>query len=210
MPTDSTDIPSTWKAERLGALAVIGTGATPLRKRRDYYGGAIPWLKSACVNDDPVIQADEYITDLAIAETNAKLFPVGTLLMAMYGEGATRGKVTELGIGAATNQALAAIVLRTEHADLRPFLKLALRAEYEAHRELSAGGVQPNLSLTLVRDMVIPVPPPAERVEIVRRVGMLFRLADTIETGLSAAADCTGRLPAAILAKAFRGQRLST
>lgn len=208
--TNSTDIPPTWKVEQLGTIAVVGTGATPLRKRRDYYGGAIPWLRSACVNDDPVLQADEYITDVAIAETNAKLFPVGTLLMAMYGEGATRGKVTELGIAAATNQALAAIILRPQQAELRSYLKFALRAQYQTHRELSAGGVQPNLSLTLIRDMVVPVPPPAERGEIVRRVEMLFRLADAIESTLSAAADCAGRLPAAILAKAFRGQVLST
>ena len=144
-------LPASWTVARLGSLATVGTGATPLRKRSDYYSGAIPWLKSACVKSDPVVQADEFITDRALAETNAKVFPVGTLLMAMYGEGATRGTVTELGIPAATNQALAAIVLPAERAALLPYQKLALQAEYQANRELSAGGVQPNLSLGLIR-----------------------------------------------------------
>jgi hypothetical protein len=102
-----------WSRCSLDEIAEVGTGATPKRgERRFYAGGEIPWVTSGAVNAPIVRSAEEFITKEAIRETNCKVFSAGTLLMAMYGEGQTRGKVAVLGIDAATNQAIAAIQVK--------------------------------------------------------------------------------------------------
>jgi type I restriction enzyme S subunit len=89
--------------------------------------------------------------------SNCEVFPVGTILIAMYGQGLTRGRTGKLGIPATTNQACAAILpspkINTDY--LWTFLKLS----YNEIRDLGRGGNQPNLNLSMVRDLVIPVPP---------------------------------------------------
>ena len=85
---------SSWSECSLGQIAEVGTGATPKRgEKRFYAGGSIPWVTSGAVNAPIVKSAQEFLTEAAIRETNCKVFPAGTLLMAMYGEGKTRGRV---------------------------------------------------------------------------------------------------------------------
>src|SRR5271157_5787599 len=85
-----------------------GSGITPSRQRTDYYGGAIPWVKSGELRESEIFQTEEYVTDNALSETALKLIPAGALLVAMYG--ATVGRVGLLGIQATTNQAVCHIV----------------------------------------------------------------------------------------------------
>src|SRR5207245_933302 len=100
------DQPANWTSTAIGSIARVTSGATPLRSRKEYWdGGTIPWVTSALVNDDAIDQVREYVTPLALRETNIKLMPPGTLLVAMYGEGQTRGRCAELTIEATTNQA---------------------------------------------------------------------------------------------------------
>ena len=104
------ELPDGWCWITVENIADIGTGATPLRSEAKYYENAtIPWVTSGALNNLFVETAEECITTAATQETNAKVFPKHTLLIAMYGEGKTRGKVSELLIEAATNQACAAI-----------------------------------------------------------------------------------------------------
>lgn len=158
-PDVGAELPEGWVRTTIGALVDVATGATPLRKRADYFNGSIPWVTSGAVNAGVIREASEYITELALQETNAKVFPVGTLLVAMYGEGQTRGRVAELGISAATNQALAALLFDGHCEQLRPYLRLFLLENYERIRHASFGGVQPNLSLGVIRDTPVPLPP---------------------------------------------------
>jgi type I restriction enzyme S subunit len=147
------------KKIKISDIAEVGTGATPKRGNIKYWmEGSVPWVTSSVVNKDIVNEASEYITQSALKETNTKLFPKGTLLMAMYGEGKTRGKVTELGFEAATNQALAAIQLKNEYVKYKDFIKLFFLKNYEEIRTKSAGGVQPNLNLSIIKNMEIPIP----------------------------------------------------
>ena len=209
--SDEEDWPTSWVAAPIGCLVDVATGATPLRKRRDYYEhGTVPWVKSAAVNADRITHVEEFITETALRETNAKLFPPGTLLIAMYGEGATRGKVAELAVPAATNQALAALIFDDRTDALRPFLKLVLKSLYSENREASAGGVQPNLSLGMIRAIRVPLPPIREQQEIVRQVEALFSLADTIERRAAAASIRVDALTRSILGRAFRGELVLT
>jgi type I restriction enzyme S subunit len=204
-----SELPDTWRWVPMGSLVNVATGATPLRSRSDYYGGEVPWVTSGSVNAGFIVEAADYITDLALKETNVKLFPQGTLLVAMYGEGQTRGRVGELGITATTNQAVAALVFHDDEELLKPYLKLFLLENYERIRALSFGGVQPNLSLAVIRSTPVPLPPIAEQHEIVRRVDRLLKLADTLNQRVDSALTRVGRSGDVLLAKAFRGELVS-
>jgi type I restriction enzyme, S subunit len=203
--------PASWHRTTIGDLVKVATGATPLRKRVDYYrGGTIPWVTSGAVNQSLITQAEECITKTALRETNAKIFPPGTLLVAMYGEGATRGKVAELGIAAATNQAVAALLFDQTSIDLKPFLKLTLQSQYMQHREAAAGGVQPNLSLGAIRAISVAIPAEAERREIIDRIDTLLSLADRIDEQVTVAKNRLDYIARSFVAKALRGELVPT
>ncbi|MDQ0316826.1 restriction endonuclease subunit S [Amorphus orientalis] len=196
-----------WPTVKLEEIAEVGTGATPKRGNADYYSnGSIPWITSGAVNQGLILQADDFITDRAIQETNCKLFPAGTLVVAMYGEGKTRGKVALLGLSAATNQALAAVRIRNSEVSALQYVYLFLQSVYLALREEAAGGVQPNLNLSIVKAIQLPLPPLEEQHEIVRRIESAFARIDRLAAEAKRALELVGRLDEAILAKAFRGE----
>lgn len=209
VPADE-DLPETWCVTTVGALVDVATGATPLRSRADYFGGIIPWVKSGATRTSVIRESTEFITDLAIKETNTKVFPAGTLVVAMYGEGQTRGRVAELGIAAATNQALAALLFDEDTEALRPYLHLFFLENYERIRQLSFGGVQPNLSLGVIKETQLPLPPLEEQIEIVSRVKSLFDIAERLQSRILRAAPRIDQSSRAVLAKAFRGELLES
>jgi type I restriction enzyme S subunit len=151
--TNSNRLPTS----RIDQLCDVATGSTPARNRADYYDGPHPWIKTGEVDTPLITSAEECISDAAIAETNCKLFPVGTLLIAMYGQGKTRGKVGMLGIPAATNQACAAI-LPSQKIN-RHFLYTQLSLMYEHLRAMGRGGNQENLNLGMIKSLEVLVPP---------------------------------------------------
>jgi type I restriction enzyme S subunit len=167
-PSTDTPLPDGWAWASIDQLAEAGTGATPKRDKSAYWNdGDVPWVTSSVVNGDYVDEASEFVTKLALAETNLTLYPAGTLLIAMYGEGKTRGKCAELRIPAATNQALSALQVASS---VRGYLRHFLELNYEEMRKVASGGVQPNLNLSLVRAVCVPLPPLAEQVRIVAEV----------------------------------------
>jgi len=120
-------LPEGWKWVKIEDIATIGTGATPLKGNKKYYdNGKIAWVTSGALNDEYVKEATDYVTEHALRETNLSVYPKHTLLLAMYGEGKTRGKCSELLIEASTNQAIAAIHFENHDYRVRPFLKYFL------------------------------------------------------------------------------------
>ncbi len=201
------DLPQGWVWATVEQLATAGTGATPLRGQTKYWqGGTIPWITSGALNDLYVEKADEFITFKALAETNTKLFPIGTLLIAMYGEGKTRGKVSELRIEAATNQACAALVFDMTALLSKPYLKLYFQKNYEDIRKQASGGVQPNLNLSIIRQTAIPLPPLPEQHRIVAEVERRLAAAKALETAVEQSLARAGRLRQMILQRAFEGR----
>lgn len=199
-----------WKESNLQAVASVGTGATPLRSNRRFYSDSgTPWVTSAATAQSVVRQSTEYVTDAAIAVHRLRKYPIGTLLVAMYGEGRTRGQVTELGIEATINQACAAIVVDAKKVEPK-FIKLSLQANYLQMRELAEGGNQPNLNLSKMKDFRLLLPlEMREQVEIVRRAEGLLAHADRVELYLTAAYAQVERVASSLLAKAFRGELIS-
>lgn len=200
-------LPEGWTSTTIEQLVDVGTGATPLRSRTDYYeNGSIAWITSGALNELFVDKAEEFITDLAINRTNAKVFPSGSLLVAMYGEGKTRGKVSELRIAAATNQACAVLVFNGSSEKAKAFVKLFLQKNYEDIRRLSSGGVQPNLNLSIIKRTLLPLPPLPEQQRINAEVERRFTISAEIEGCLDANLARAHRLRQSILAQAFSGK----
>jgi type I restriction enzyme S subunit len=141
----------------LGSMSKISSGLTPLKSNRAFYeGGTIPWITSGDLHQGLITRAKQFVTQSALDETTLRVVPAGALLIAMYGEGKTRGTAAELGIDATTNQACAAVVLHDPR--LRGWVRLVLDATYSKLRRLAAGGVQPNLNLSVVGAIQIPIP----------------------------------------------------
>ena len=203
---DERGVSDDWVDCDVQSIAQVGTGSTPLRSNSNFFASTgTPWVTSAATSQPVVLAAHEYVTDAAIAAHRLKTFPIGTLLVAMYGEGKTRGQITELGIQATINQACAAVVVDTKRA-MNGFVKLSLQANYFEMRELAEGGNQPNLNLSKVKAFPLRLPSIEEQAEIVRRVESLFAWADRLEARYAAARAHVERLTPALLAKAFRGE----
>lgn len=141
----------------IGEFAEVRTGATPLRTEPKYYGGPIPWVKTGEVARNFANGVEETISNYAIEETNCKVFPAGTVLVAMYGQGDTRGKTAILPFDAATNQACAAILPGRKHDSF--FLNSQLQLLYTDMRAKSLGGNQKNLSLGIIKALEVKLPP---------------------------------------------------
>ena len=200
-------LPHGWCWTSIDELATVGTGATPRRGNDEYYvGGTIPWVTSGALNEDVVSTATELVTERAVRETNLCLYPAGSLLMAMYGEGRTRGKVAELGIAATTNQAIAAILLTETAEVLRPLVRYALWETYARIRDVSSGGVQPNLNLEKVRGLPVPLCPLEESAVLAGTVGRALEGCAQLRTRCATQAHAFSDLERATLAKAFRGE----
>ena len=191
-------------------IADVNTGATPKRGNVKYWeNGNIPWVTSGVVNKPFVNEPSEYITDTAIKETNCKIIEKGSLLVAMYGEGKTRGKCCELNIDAATNQALAAITLKEETQYSKEFVKWFFVKNYEEIRLLSSGGVQPNLNLTLIKNTILPFPSEEVQHQIVQEIESRLSVSDKVEESIIESLEKAKALRQSVLKKAFEGTLLS-
>lgn len=149
-------LPTGWEWKKLNDLCKTTSGGTPSRGNPGYFSGDIPWIKSGELKDGLITDSEEHITESAIESSNAKKFPKGTLLIAMYG--ATVGKLGILDIEAATNQAVCAI-FPGEHLN-RNYLFWFLKFYRKDLIDASFGGAQPNISQALIRSIEVPIPFP--------------------------------------------------
>jgi type I restriction enzyme, S subunit len=167
---DINNIPKHWEVKKLGEVCFTTSGGTPNRKYKNYYNGKIPWVKSGELDKGLILDSEEKITYEAIKNSSAKVFPKGTLLIALYG--ATIGKLAFLGIDAATNQAICGIYQNENIESNYIFHFLALNKQYLIKQ--GVGGAQPNISQTILKNLDIPLPPLPEQQQIVTKIETLF------------------------------------
>jgi type I restriction enzyme S subunit len=153
---------------KMGAVADIRNGTTPRRARDEYWKGSIPWLPTGKVNDRIIDAADEFITEQALEECPLTLIPAGSTLIAMIGEGQTRGRAAMLAIDACINQNFGAVI---PGKTLDPwYLFYLLESNYEALRHWSQGTNQHALSCGLLKEFPIPIPDLNRQREIVESI----------------------------------------
>ncbi|OAK52988.1 restriction endonuclease subunit S [Rhodococcoides kyotonense] len=143
------DVSADGYVELSDVLSVAKSGGTPRRSNQENYLGNIPWLKSGEVVGGRITSTEELISDTGLSSSAAWLAPEGATVVAMYGDGKTRGQVGRLATPMATNQAVLALVADREKADSR-FLYFWLRSRQSELRERGAGAAQKNLSKKIV------------------------------------------------------------
>lgn len=151
-----------WEEVSIGSTSKCFSGGTPSRTKDEYYNGNIPWITSGKLNDRYVDSVNEYITELGLQNSSAKIVKNGSVLVAMYG--ATAGKVAlNMVDGATVNQAVLALEPKEEFHNM--FLFYLLEVEMLKALLLVQGG-QPNLSATIIKAIKIKVPTYIEQQKI--------------------------------------------
>lgn len=171
------DVPTHWEVWRISRFARVGNGSTPSRARPSYWdGGTYPWLNSSQVNRGYIDSADQFITRTALRECHLPKVPAGSVLVAITGQGKTRGMSAQLGIEATINQHLAYITPRVPVASAE-YLHLALSAAYPQLRAISddSGSTKGALTCEDLKQFKLALPPPAEQAELVQGVRLEAR-----------------------------------
>jgi len=151
----------------IGKIFTTSSGGTPLKNKEEYFkDGTIPWLRSGEVAQGYISSAELFITKAGLENSSAKVFPVNTVLVAMYG--ATAGQVGILKIESSTNQAICGILPNKKA--IPEYLYLILKSQKDYLISLSGGGAQPNISQKIIRELKIPLPPLSIQEEIVAEI----------------------------------------
>lgn len=167
-------------------LTDVISGGTPSREKNEYWDkGTIPWIKTTELQNNVITVADEYITKEGLANSSAKLVPPGTVLVAMYGQGKTRGMTAYLDIEACTNQACACI-LPSDRIDSM-FMWKYFELSYDKLRNLAQGAGQPNLNGNMIKNFQVLVPPEMMQKEYVDFVRQVDKSKDSVQKALDEA-----------------------
>ena len=210
-PPDIADLhilPEGWCWTSLGQLFSVCIGATPSRKKNEYWRGNISWVSSGEVGFCRIRETREKITDLGLIHTSTLVHPPGTVLLGMIGEGKTRGQAAILEIPACNNQNSAAI--RVSETPIPPeYIYRFLEGEYERTRRRGSGGNQPALNKGRVKAIPVPLPPLAEIGRIVAELELCCSLIDQLEKQVALNMEKAERFRQSVLNLAFEGRLVS-
>jgi len=204
--SEQNNIPKHWQVKKLGEVCQTTSGGTPSRGNKNYYEGTIPWVKSGELDRGLILDTEEKISEEAVKNSSAKVFPKGTLLIALYG--ATIGKLAFLGVDAATNQAVCGIY-KNENIDSN-YLYYYLFSKKPSLVKQGIGGAQPNISQGILKNLDIPIPPLPEQLTIVSKIEELL---SDLENGKQQLLTAQQQLKAyrqSLLKAAFEGKLTST
>lgn len=149
-------IPESWKLVKISEIAEVKSGGTPSRANPEYWNGSIPWVKTGEINYSIITETSEKISLVGLNNSAAKIIPKNTILVAMYGQGITRGRVAVLGVDAAVNQACAALI--NIDIKIKEFIYFFLEFSYNRLRNLGHGANQKNLNADIVKRFKCPRP----------------------------------------------------
>ena len=201
-------IPTHWEIRKLGHVASIGNGSTPNRNKAAYWtDGRIPWINSSVVNQSEVTGADQFVTALAVQECHLPLVKTDSVLIAITGQGKTRGRAVVLSIDSTINQHLAFI--QPKRSRLRPwFLRWTLFAAHDFLRNISddAGGTKGALTCEQVANLRVPIPPPDEQAVILDHIAAFTERFDLLRTAAESTISIIKERRAALVAAAVTGR----
>jgi len=198
-----SQLPKGWVEIPLDQVATWGSGGTPKRSEPSYYGGDVPWVKTGDLGPRYLKEASEYISQLGLEKSSAKLFPKGSVVIAMYG--ATIGKTSILDFEASTNQACA-VGYPIDGVILTDFLYYFLTSEKQNFIKKGKGGAQPNISQQLIKAHDIRLPSLPEQKRIVEKLDEVLAQVDTIKARLDGIPDLLKRFRQSVLASAVSGK----
>ncbi|RIK27199.1 MAG: type I restriction endonuclease subunit S [Chloroflexi bacterium] len=199
------DLPEGWVWASIDQLFNVYVGSTPSRKEPSYWGGDIPWVSSGEVAFCRISDTKEKITRQGYENSSVKLHPKGTVLLAMIGEGRTRGQAAILDIEACHNQNSASI--RVSETDIPPgYIYYLLMYSYEQNRRMGQGGNQPALNGMKIKGLTVPLAPLEEMKEIVNQIEIISSRIDALEIWCKTELARSATLRQSILKAAFSGK----
>ncbi|SFI30315.1 restriction endonuclease subunit S [Nitrosomonas sp. Nm34] len=198
-----SDLPKGWTLSVLGKIASWGSGGTPSRNNPSYYGGGIPWIKTGELGQRIIITTDETISQEGLNNSSAKLFPAGSVVIAMYG--ATIGKTSILGIEATTNQACA-VGIPNKDLTSKEYLYYYLCSQKNSFVEAGKGGAQPNISQSIIKEWSVPLAPLNEQKRIADKLDTLLVRVDACRERLDRIPAILKRFRQAVLVAATSGK----
>ena len=191
-----------WYISTLDDFVKLKIGGTPARNNPLFWKPEIPWVSSGEVANCEIFSTKEQISYEGSNNSAAKILPVGTVLIAMIGQGKTRGQAAILRIEASTNQNVCAIILPKDLI-LSEFLYIYFCSRYEESRKVATGGNQAALSGTKISKFIFPLPPLAEQREIVKQVEKHLQTITNLENQITESEQMTKKLMQSILKGAF-------
>ncbi len=198
------DIPEHWVWCRLGEICRVKVGATPSRSEPKYWKGDIPWVASGEVANNYISDTKEKISQEGFNSTSLIMYPKGSVLVAMIGQGKTRGQTAVLKIDATTNQNVAGLVIEHKYL-LSEYLWYFFLSRYETTRSGASGGNQPALNGIKISNTLFPLPPMSEQIELVRKMDNLMALCDELEASIRQNQEYTQMLYQTALREALQG-----
>ena len=198
-------LPEGWVWTNLGEVFEISVGATPSRRKQEYWNGRIPWVSSGEVAFCRIRKTRECITELGLENSSTEIHPPGTVLLGMIGEGKTRGQAAILDIAACNNQNSAAIRL-SETGIFPEYVYRYLEGQYEQNRSIGSGNNQPALNKARVQSIPIPLAPLSEQGQIVAEIERRMSVIEQLESGVRTNLQRAERLRQSILGFAFSGK----
>jgi restriction endonuclease S subunit len=198
-----------WEVKKLGDLCNLMTGGTPSRSKEEYFkGGTIKWLVSGDIHKREIFDCEGRITELGMANSNAKLLPINSVMIALNGQGKTRGTVALLKTNATCNQSLVSIYPKDIRKILPEFIFCNLHGRYEEIRKITGddNNDRRGLNMPLIRNIEIPLPPLHEQQRIVKKLDALQAETKKLEVIYQKKINDLEELKKSILQKAFRGE----
>lgn len=192
------NIPKIWPTVPLARLGSWGSGGTPTRGDKSYYGGEIPWLVIGDLNDGIVTKSANSISKKGLEQSSAVIVPVGAVFVAMYG---SIGKSGIAGIECATNQAIAHCV-PDRNVISTEYLFLLVRAIKPRLFSQARGLAQQNISQSVLKHLMVALPPLAEQKRIVAKADELMMLCDQLESALNTRNEIAGKFARSVVSTA--------
>lgn len=198
------NLPGSWIKVRFGDVFDVQVGATPSRRISEYWNGDVNWVSSGEVRFNTIYHTEEKITADGLAHSSTSVHPVGTVMLAMIGEGKTRGQAAILNISAAHNQNTAAILV-SETPCQPKYIYYYLQLSYDYTRRVGSGNNQKALNKERVRALRFPFASFEEQKEIVTEIESRLSVCESIENTVDTALAQASAMRQSILKQAFEG-----
>ena len=165
-----------WPKRKIGDVCQLMTGGTPSKSKPEYFGGEIKWLVSGDIHRGEIFDCEGRITKDGMRNSNTKFLPVNSVMIALNGQGKTRGTVALLRTQATCNQSLVSICPNDPDKLMPEFLYANLHGRYQEIRQLTgdSGNDRRGLNMILIKGIEIPIPPLPEQQRIVRILDEAF------------------------------------